>query len=1063
MARVFSWKVAPTKYSYLIKDSSTNSYIRSRVTDANTLRSMADTVDEWDEHTYETEFNAMRREVNNVYNNFHDSNWRKYYDATPVAGMDIVLLSGKDGFGADGSNITDILSEEDYQALQDAIETILSDYRDQIQQEVNEIRDAIASQVSADVMEALNRLSDTAAELAAMRSEMEENMESLRDALEAARAAMAAGNLTPEMVEEIMRQISYFDDWLSTSGTILTMKSDYDDAKGYMGTIASQEDIARGLFTLMCANINTLSGTVGTVQTTLDASVGLYEEFVTWYDENAESLSELKRAINGKESYIQDVINFIDGNNTNKVYQVICGVTASIVNSAEHQGPEGDLTRVYQEISAASARVLTEVDRLAGGSLTTIRTDLDGLSGQITTSLTKSDSAFTAVSDLRETWDSEIGILRTVSDMVIKEDEYGDPIFYYVGPDGDQKVRVYLIGYDNAGLPVYNTSKDGSGTEYTTNVLPDYMTTMLSYIQQASSAITVSVTSGDVISALRLTVTRDGESIIYGLADKVLLDSDVIAKSLTANAANIGGVHIGAGMISAQTGNNKWALSSDGTLEATNAKIKGGITATSLTLDSTAAQNTVKNIVTANSVNSTWVQNQGYATETYANNAAKNEAKTASGKVKTWITNQGYTTTGWVASQNFANSAIVRNLIENIDTGGGGDIVTVASSSTINGVTRHTINVGNKSYSWDTIDGDEYLLLSEGVGSGTIGGSGLKTIISKNGLLQANNAIIYGKIYASNGVFQGLVSAATIGSSVMYGGEIHGSSISVENSDGDERFSVTSDGKLTAYDATINGDITMNEGNQITMVNSNGDQKFVLSSAEIELTNLTNTYIVSPVSHRCACTSSYENIGYAGSASLEQPETVICTFYKRSSQVYLSRPIITLRTTFEQRSGGAGVTFKVYLRRNVSTLVASATLTATTGSVTLNLANHLNDSTNGTYTLSYSCSISTWSSAPSTSGEYFYSEVNATLSSNAAIIIKENDMTNAENCVKIGTNGMQVILNGGSQFTFGMFEGKPILHAELRNGNTVYAGIHLDSIAGVTYFPLGGTTYKTLT
>ena len=67
--------------------------------------------------------------------------------------------------------------------------------------------------------------------------------------------------------------------------------------------------------------------------------------------------------------------------------------------------------------------------------------------------------------------------------------------------------------------------------------------------------------------------------------------------------------------------------------------------------------------------------------------------------------------------------------------------------------------MGDNTYSWDTLEGDNYIVLDQGIGDGQIGGSGLKTIISKDGLLQANNAVIYGDIFASDGWFKGSVSA----------------------------------------------------------------------------------------------------------------------------------------------------------------------------------------------------------------------------------------------------------------------------------------------------------------
>ena len=696
MARVFSWKVAPNKYSYLIKENGT--YIRSRIIDPDTLHHIADTVDAWSETKYRDEFNAMRAEVNNVYNNFHDSDYTKYFNASPVQGMDIVLLSGKDfyGSGTDGDGgLKDILSEDDYEALREAIEETFRQYRDEIESNAQNIRAAIEAQVSTTLMEALNRIAETKNELDGIRNELTETARNLQDALDAARNA-EQGGVTQEELDNITRSISQFKNWLlDYSGSVVTMKNDYDQARRYMGSISSQEDVARGLFSLLCTNINTLSGTVGTVARTMDASSGGISDNATWYNELNSQITDLTRRMNAKEGIIEDLANFVDGNNTNSVYSRISAVASSIVNGASHHGTDEsgntvDLTDVYQLISALSGRVRTEINRLdnASGRITSIITDLDSLDGRITTSLTRANSAMTAAIDMRETWDSEVGILRTVSDMVIKKDANGDPIYWYINPnledpsDKTQWVRVYYQGEGNDGLPYYTTQRSGSGTRYTSNVLPDYMSTMLSYIQQQSDSIEFAVTSGDVITALKLTVTPNGDRIIYGLADKVLLDSDVITKAISANTANIGGVYIGAGMISAKTGSNKWSLSKTGVLEATGAKISGAITATSLYLGTTA-------------------QNQ--------------------------------------------LNGVIDSRISNFNVNGEG-----LSEEDVN----QMLAAAAATSGWGAVNMGQYYKVGTPVVSGTS-----SFTVSTNGLLVANNAVISGTVCATNGIFNGTIYA----------------------------------------------------------------------------------------------------------------------------------------------------------------------------------------------------------------------------------------------------------------------------------------------------------------
>lgn len=95
--------------------------------------------------------------------------------------------------------------------------------------------------------------------------------------------------------------------------------------------------------------------------------------------------------------------------------------------------------------------------------------------------------------------------------------------------------------------------------------------------------------------------------------------------------------------------------------------------------------------------------------------------------------------------------------------------------------TEHTVQNGTASpIKYTTYSTDSYVLFGRAAGSGTMGGEGTYACISKDGLLQANNAIIYGTIYATNGEFSG----------------------SIKCGDG---FSVTSEGKIKSSSGEIGG------------------------------------------------------------------------------------------------------------------------------------------------------------------------------------------------------------------------------------------------------------------
>jgi hypothetical protein len=92
------------------------------------------------------------------------------------------------------------------------------------------------------------------------------------------------------------------------------------------------------------------------------------------------------------------------------------------------------------------------------------------------------------------------------------------------------------------------------------------------------------------------------------------------------------------------------------------------------------------------------------------------------------------------------------------------------------------------------------------VGTITDGQNSVGFKVSKDGLLQANNAIIYGTIYAKSGEFAGKVTAGSgkIGNWTIDSGAIKGTYTTL-----------TSDGKLSASSVSLSGTITAGNGSKI--------------------------------------------------------------------------------------------------------------------------------------------------------------------------------------------------------------------------------------------------------
>lgn len=126
------------------------------------------------------------------------------------------------------------------------------------------------------------------------------------------------------------------------------------------------------------------------------------------------------------------------------------------------------------------------------------------------------------------------------------------------------------------------------------------------------------------------------------------------------------------------------------------------------------------------------------------------------------------------------------------------------------GITTTTTTVGDNTYTTYTSDDANYLLTNLGVGtnfSPPEGQEGTYTQgffkVEKNGLLTANNAMIWGTIYATNGEFTGNIKAG----STLYVGE-H------TDEDGNIYYNtwIDKDGVLNTIDANISGEIRATKG-----------------------------------------------------------------------------------------------------------------------------------------------------------------------------------------------------------------------------------------------------------
>lgn len=818
MASVISWKVAPGKYAYITKPN--GRYIQGRITDSAQLNEMASTVKGWTKEQYTSAFGEMQTEVNNIYGNLEGSA-ADYYNLSELNSASIVLLAGDDAgtanVGDDGSLF---LGDEDYRKLIDDIERQFNAQREILANELNRIKDSIEHNAGVDLTDAMNEINATKERLADAERRLSDAAKNAQDALDALRS-LGGGELTPEQMEDILSKLSAMKDWLGDMGDkIKAFLTEYDAVLGNLGSMGIAYDVSQGLLSLMLSNINTISGTVGTVTRTMNAQRGEISDLTTYYEELSGTTTRLERKMSGMQGLIQDTAEFMSGEYINIVDRKIDAKAAEIVDSISHSS-SADVTSIRQSLNGLSATVKTQIARLdtLNGNITSINTELNGLEGRISTAMTRADSALTEAMALRNEWNATDGsIIQEIADLVIEKDENGIPIYYWIGNGEENKIRVYITDRkDELGNTIYTANSDGTGTEYTTDVMPSYMTRMISYIMQNLDSISMQVTSGSVLAALKLSVTEDG-SLIYLNADRVVIDSDVIADSLESKAGNIGGVHIGAGMISAATDGNKWALTSAGTLEATSAKIQGSISATSgyfkgdIYADTlTLGNNSIQDYITGRINDAALSGTSGYSKDdiiSFVSGYVESRDFLEGDALNGYVTEDGLRR--WAESQSGITSAYVQSVLDTIE----GAEISWASATTENGSggTRHTLIIGGHEYTWDTYDMKNAILLDTVI-SGTSGDTEYKFLVDKNGLLQANNAIIYGKVYASEGWFKGMIEAGEgkIGNIYITNSGFSGTNLNITNN---YFFSdnVTIKGSISADSGYFKGDIYADNG-----------------------------------------------------------------------------------------------------------------------------------------------------------------------------------------------------------------------------------------------------------
>ena len=554
---ILSWKIDSCTYAYIFPIN--NSYVSNRIPEDSPLwSSIIDEIGKWDYDTYYSNFQKMSKEVSEKYGTIipWDELYWNFADENNVGNVNIVLLAGKDGEGyVNGGNGTSS-GDEVYEEFKDAINKELDKAKQDIEEQNKKVEEFVEKKVEETITEAKNTIAETKKELADTREELENKLEGAAEALDKAAALfdMGEAGITGEKIKEALSSVTECGKWITAnSGTVHDFKTDYDAAKRILGGIGSAEDALAGLFSQIGTTINDMDNTVGNVESWMVASAATIGDIATWYDVNASAVTEASSIINASAGTITDAINFISGDGvTTKVTSIMDGRN-DVIKDEIMAETSAAVTNVRNVLNGLSGVVETSIARLDGidGDLTSLGSRMSAEEQKMEQWMTVSDSAMTVAQDLRETWSVESGKLSTVASLTAQVDDEGNVMYFVSGSTDSESDDIRVWKDDN------DIWRDSNGVAYDEeDVIVHWSQAMASYIQQQTSAITMSVMGEDnLTAAIKLAISGDS-SIISMVAEEVVIDANVIARAISAETANIGGILIGDGRIECMETNN---------------------------------------------------------------------------------------------------------------------------------------------------------------------------------------------------------------------------------------------------------------------------------------------------------------------------------------------------------------------------------------------------------------------------------------------------------------------------------------------------------------------------
>lgn len=607
MNRILSWKIKSGVYAYIHIPNST-SHISKRIPENSPLwDEIISVISSWEKDEYKSNFQEMALEIRQRYGKsieWDDKYW-DFVDENSFGGVNIVMLAGQEGDGysgggnsasggdndTDGDGVDDNIADA-FAQFDAMIDAELAAMRAAVDEKNNAVKAQIEASVQNTVAEAKKEIAETQAELEATNKRLTEDLSSAKDAMEKASALfeLGEGNITAEDIQGVISNVNDYSKWVTDlSGNVVDLKSDYDSTVSALTSMGVVEDIKHGLFSHFATTINTTASATGHVERWMASISGVVQDMAKWYTDD--SVTEAIRFVNASSGIIQDTINFVHGDDTNSLNRMMDAKNALILDEAKSyvQDVSGNITTsVYEKMDGLRGEIeesITKAKEDINGnqeSIISLGERMDATDESIEQWITKTEELSGTAKDLRDRWDTVSGMVRSVSDMVVRTDENGNQLGY-IEINGANRDVVKL----GQAWYLMDTNEPVDSKE----VVPYYSYSIGSYISQtANEAIMSVVDDTGKTAAIRAAIS--GDTALIGLvADKVVMDADVVMRALSAKTASIGGIQIGKGKISAVRDYDQYghefgvpdAFVLDGItggFSATNAYIEGKIKAT---------------------------------------------------------------------------------------------------------------------------------------------------------------------------------------------------------------------------------------------------------------------------------------------------------------------------------------------------------------------------------------------------------------------------------------------------------------------------------------------------